>query len=291
MVSLNKLQIKNAVIGLLGIFLITGCSFLKESGAWVQPEVKVASSRLAGLTLDKALLEVELDVKNDNLYSIVLGALDFQLDLQGAKIVAGQQQQGNSLAGGQSQKIVLPLEIDFADLSKFISNAGDLSTLDYLVSGGMSFDIPVVGPLRVPYETKGVLPVPRMPEFSLAGVEQKRLSLTGADLVMSVELDNPNAFDLLVNQLHYSLKLNGHSITSGRLANQIKVAADGKSKVDIPVSLAFGLSSVGAFYDMLRKGGDLNYELDLNSELGSSLPILSKIPFAAKREGKVQLSK
>ncbi len=290
MASLIKLPVKTLLVLLLGVFLTTGCSVLEQSGAWVKPEVKVAGSRLVGLTLSKALLEVELNVSNPNRYPIVLGALDFQLNLQDAKILAGQQLQGNKLAAGKNQSIILPLEIGFADLSKFITNLSDLNALDYVVAGGMSFDIPVVGPLRVPYETKGEIPIPRMPEFSLAGVEQKRLSLTGADLVMSVELDNPNAFDLLVNKLQYSLKLNGHSITSGSLTEQIKVAADGKSKVDIPVNLAFGLSSVSAFYDMFRKGGDINYQLDLNSDLGSSLPILGSFPFDAKREGKVQLS-
>ncbi|NLW04916.1 MAG: hypothetical protein GX029_06795 [Pseudomonadaceae bacterium] len=291
MVSLIKLPVKALLAMLLGVFLITGCSVLEKSGAWVNPEVKVASSRLVGLTLTKALLEVELDVSNPNRYPLVLGALDFQLDLQGAKILAGQQLQGNSLAAGKTQQIILPLEIEFSELSSFVTNLSDLNALAYLVSGGMSFDIPVAGPLRVPYETKGEIPIPRIPKFSLAGVEQKRLSLTGADLVVSVELDNPNAFDLLVNQLQYSLKLNGHSITSGGLADSIKVAADGKSKVDIPVNLSFGLSSVGVFYNLLKTGGDLDYELDLNSELGSSLPLLSSFPFDAKREGKVQLSK
>ncbi|WP_281172155.1 hypothetical protein [Marinospirillum insulare] len=42
---------------------------------------------------------------------------------------------------------------------------------------------------------------------------------------------------------------------------------------------------------MFKKGGNINYSLDLNSDLGSSLPVLKSFPFDAKREGKVQLSR
>lgn len=287
--KLQKVANRFFLIVFVAVFMVSGCSVLEKSGAWVEPEVTVVASRLTGLTLNKAMLELELDVNNANHYAIVLGALDFQLNLQDVKVLAGQQLQGNSLAAGKSQKILLPLEVDFADLSRLVSNSGDLNALNYGVSGGMTFDLPVVGPLRVPYKTQGEIPVPRLPEFSLVGLEQKSLSLTGANLVVSLALDNPNAFDLLVNKLQYSLKLNGHSITSGSLTESIELAAAGKSQVDIPINLAFGFSSVSAFYDLLRKGGQLDYELDLNSDLGTSLPLLKSLPFDAKRVGKVQL--
>lgn len=289
--SLTRASLKAALFMLLGVFLIAGCSALEKSGAWVKPEVKVASQRLVGLNLTKAMLEVELEVTNPNRYPIMLGALDFQLDLQGAKILAGQQPQGNQLAAGKSQRIVLPLEIEFSELVDFVANLSDLKALAYTVGGGMTFDIPVAGPMRVPYQVAGEIPIPRMPKFKLAGVEQKRLSLSGAELVLSVELDNPNTFDLLVNKLQYSVALNGQAVTTGGVGEQIKIAADGRSQVDIPVKLSFGISSALAFYDMLKKGGDANYELDLSSEIGSSLPILSSFPFAAKHSGKVPLSR
>lgn len=288
---LTRLPFKNLLLLLLSAFLISGCSALEKSGAWVQPEVTVADQRLVGLNLSKALLEVELEISNPNLYPLALGALDFQLDLQGAKILAGQQPQSNQLAAGQSQRIVLPLEVEFSELASFVTNLSDLNVLTYTVAGGMTFDIPVAGPLRVPYQTSGEIPIPRMPKFKLAGVQQKRLSLSGAELVLSVELDNPNAFDLLVNKLNYALALNGHAVTAGSLGEQIKIAAAGKSSVDIPVNLSFGISSALAFYEMLRAGGDINYALDLDSELGSSLPLLSSFPFAAKHAGKVPLSR
>ncbi len=289
LLSLKKPAIKTWLGILLITFLTAGCSFLEKSGAWVEPEVKVTKSHLVGLTLSKALLEVELEVHNPNRYPIVMGALDFQLDLQGSKIISGQQPQGNNLAAGEKQQLVLPLEIEFAELSQFISNLSELNALTYSVAGGMTFNIPVVGPLRAPYQVKGSLPLPRVPKFNLVGIEQKKLSFTGVDLLISLEVDTPNSFDFLVNQLRYSLTLNGHSVTSGGLTESLNLPAADKSKVEIPVSLVFNTASVGAFYNIFRKGGDLTYQLDLNSELGSSLPVLSRFPFNTKREGKVKL--
>lgn len=272
--------------------LLGGCSLLRDSGAWQDPEARVLDSRLVGLTLEKAMLEVELDIKNPNLYAIQLGALDYQLNLLDAKVLSGQQSQGNRLAAGQSQRIIVPLELEleFAELAQFVSNLGSLKSLNYSVTGGMTIQLPAAGPLRLPFKTQGDIPVPQVPRFSLAGIEQQRLSLSGADLLVSLDFDNPNVFDLLVNRLNYSLMLNGTAVAQGVLPTEVKISADGRSRVDIPVNLAFGRATL-ALYDSLRQGGRLNYQLDLDSQLGSSLPSLKSFPFATQQTGQVQLSR
>ncbi|WP_143142851.1 LEA type 2 family protein [Marinospirillum alkaliphilum] len=279
------------MVGLLVVVsLLAGCSLLRDSGAWQDPEARVLDSKLVGLTLEKAFLEVELEVKNPNLYAIRLGALDYQLDLLDAKVLSGQQQQGNRLAAGKTQRLVLPLELEFAELGQFVSNLSQMKSLDYAVAGGMSFDVPAAGPLRIPFQVRGEIPVPQLPRFSLIGIEQKRLSLSGADLLLSLEFDNPNMFDLLVNRLSYSLALNGQPVTRGALPRELSIGADGRSRIDVPVNIAFGRSTL-ALYESLQRGGNLNYQLDLDTQLGSSLPVFRSFPFATQQTGQVQLSR
>lgn len=289
-VSPRQYQTNRWLFLLVVFFYLAGCAQLKESGVWVEPEARVLESRLVGLTLEKAMLEVALEVKNPNLYTIQLGALDYQLSLQNTRLLSGQQQQGNRLAAGQSQRILVPLELSFAELGQFVSNLGQLKSLDYAVTGGMTIQLPAAGSLRLPFKTQGELPIPQLPNFRLVGIEQQRLSLSGADLLVSLDLGNPNTFDLLVNRLNYSLMLNGTAVAQGVLPNEVKIGADGRSRVDIPVNLAFGRATL-ALYDSLRQGGRINYQLDLDSQLGSSLPALKSFPFATQQAGQVQLSR
>lgn len=158
------------------------------------------------------------------------------------------------------------------------------------MTGGMTIELPAAGSLRLPFKTQGEIPIPQLPRFSLAGVEQQRLSLSGAELLISMEFDNPNAFDLLVNRLNYSLALNGVHVAKGTLPREVKINADGRSRVDMPVNIAFGRSTL-ALYESLRQGGSLSYQLDLDSQLGSSLPQLKSFPFATQQAGRVQLSR
>lgn len=282
-------RIKQGLI-LLVLVLLGGCSALKDAQIWKDPEVRVASSRLVGLTLDKALLELDLSVKNPNAYGIQLGALYYGLQLQGARVVSGQQTQGQKLAANASQNLVLPLELEFAELAKLVSGLSQLKVLDYAVEGGMTVEVPLLGPKRLPFSFAGDLPIPRPPSLSLEGVRQQRLGFNGADLVVSLRLDNPNAFDLQIEALDYALALNDQPVTQGKLPSKVALAAGSQSRLDVPVSVSFSRSAL-ALYEILQRGGQMNYRLELDSQIGSSLPLLKSFPFETQQTGQIRLTR
>lgn len=283
-------RIKQGLILLVLALLLGGCSLLQQAQVWKEPEVQVVSSRLVGLTLDKASLELDLSVKNPNAYAIQLGALDYALQLQGAKVLTGQQNQGQKLAANASQGLVLPLELEFAELARLVTGLSQLQVLDYAVDGGMMVDVPLLGPKRLPFSVSGDLPIPRPPSLSLEGVRQQRLSFNGADLVVSLLLNNPNAFDLQIEGLDYALALNNQPVTQGKLPSKVVMAAGSQSRLDVPVSVSFGRSAL-ALYEILQRGGQMDYRLELDSQIGSSLPLLKSFPFETQQTGQIRLTR
>lgn len=278
------------VVGFLMLVFLSGCSHLQDKGLWQEPNAKVVTSQLVELNLQQALLEVELEVSNPNPFAINLGVLDYQLDIQGAKVLSGQQQQANRLEANGVQHLTLPVVLNFSDLGQLVSNLPQKNQLDYAVAGGLSFDLPLVGLYRVPFQVSGELPIPQLPRFSLVSLKQQQLSFSGAELLLGFEFNNPNSFDLLVRQLSYSLELNGQPLIEGRLPEGLSLQAEDLSYIEVPVSLAFGRSA-RALLDSLMQGGDLSYQLKVDSQLGSSLPALGNLPFTRQQTGQVRLSR
>lgn len=279
---------------LLGLVLVwvgvlSGCDSLQKA-AFQKPTAKFAESRLTDLTLNGATLEIVLDVHNPNSYPINLGALDYDFEIQGARFGQGSQANGNKLEAGKSSKVVLPLTVGFSDLAKLVQNLGGLNKLDYAVKGGMTFVLPVVGDYRAKYSAKGELPKPVMPEISIASLKQEKFGLTGASYKAVLNVKNPNVFDLNLQQLNYGLSLNNQQLTQGKLAEQ-KLKSGKTTQVELPINIGFNPASLGSLYQILSKGGELDYKVDFDSEIASSLPILKPFSYKGSKAGNLNLVK
>lgn len=274
-------------LGWAAIFWLAGCASL-PSTAWQEPEVQVLSNRLVGLSPTSALIETRLEVKNPNLFSINVGALDYELAVNERRLLAGEQGQGNSLAAGGSTVVTLPVEVVFTDLLGLVSDLQQADRFAYALLGGMSFDIPVFGRVRVPLETRGEVPIPRLPSVQVVGLRADRLNLSSADLVLNLALTNPNAFSLRLDQFTYELALNQSAVASGSVQQAVSLNEGGQTVVEVPIRLLF-IDAGLALYDALLRGQTLDYGLAFESLVGTGLPVMDAFPFSAVQDGRVQL--
>ncbi|MFK7161808.1 LEA type 2 family protein [Marinospirillum sp. MEB164] len=276
---------------LLGLLLmLTGCSFLKDTGAWQEPEVRVEQVRLTGLNFERAQFAAHFAVTNPNAYAIHLGALDYRLDVAEAQLVAGRQVQGQRLAAGQTQTVTLPFEVEFAQLLHLADTWQEATRIPYRLEAGMRFELPLVGDLRVPVRHQGEIPRPRLPQVRLIALEQEALSLSGVSLVLVLGVRNLNDFQLNIQRLNYGLQLNGQAVGQGALEPDLALRSEQETQLRIPLRVSS--SQAGrALIESLMRGGELDYRIDFQSQIGSTLPLLQAFPFAAQREGQIRLSR
>lgn len=291
---LYKLDRRQAWTGLLQgflgwtvIFWLSGCASL-PSTAWQEPEVNILSSRLVGLSPTAAQLETRVEINNPNLFAITMGALDYELTVNERRVVAGEQRQGNTLAAGGNTVVTLPVEVVFTDVLSLVSELHQADRFAYAMVGGMSFDVPVFGRVRVPLTAQGEVPIPRLPAVQVVGLRAERLSLSSADLVLNLALTNPNAFGLRLDQFTYELALNQSSVASGKVQQTVNLNEGGQAVVEVPIRLLF-IDAGLALYDALLRGQTLDYGLAFESQVGTGLPIMDAFPFSVVQDGRVQL--
>ncbi|MEJ2394912.1 MAG: LEA type 2 family protein [Candidatus Thiodiazotropha sp.] len=111
--------------------------------------------------------------------------------------------------------------------------------------------------------------------------------MSGASLLLQLEVDNPNSFSLLLNKLNYNLKLNGYDVGGGLVDKAVNIKQDGRGTVSLPVSLDFAQAGMGLYSALLGKG--ISYDLSGSMQASSSNPILEAFRIPLDKQGRVDL--
>lgn len=77
------------------------------------------------------------------------------------------------------------------------------------------------------------------PRVELRSVAVKDLSTSGATLVFSVQVENPNPFALKVDSVRYEVEIDGKPLGHGEIPQPTEVAAGDKGIVDIPLPVQY----------------------------------------------------
>ncbi len=124
------------------------------------------------------------------------------------------------------------------------------------------------------------------PTFSLKEVEVKRFSLQEIDFLLSIEVQNPNSFDLKLRALEYTIYLRDQEVGKGRLEEEINIVKSGSTRV--PVPLRANLRNLSNPLAIILAGKDLNYKIEgvaiIKARMGTTT-----IPFS--KSGEINLKK
>lgn len=120
------------------------------------------------------------------------------------------------------------------------------------------------------------------PKVQLHSVGLKNLEKQGATLLVGIEVENPNDFELRVDRLSYEAEIEGRPVAAGTLDESVGVPAKGKSVVEIPVAVNYG-DLFGSIIDFVSRIGQ-NEKKTRYRVKGSARVGLFDIPFDEQGE-------
>jgi LEA14-like dessication related protein len=102
------------------------------------------------------------------------------------------------------------------------------------------------------------------------------------NLIVALDVQNPNRFDLTLRSFQYTLYLNRKEIGSGRLEKEIKIPSSSTTRIQAPLTANFknwseSLSAVIA-------GGDLPYKIEGTAEIKT---FFGSVNYPFSKEGKM----
>jgi len=255
----------------------------------IKPTARLTDTHLANINFEQADLVFDLAVENQNPIAINLAGLNYDLKIENQSLLSGVTAQGMEIKPVSTSAVQLPLTLKFDDLKKLPGELWQQDSFNYQLDTEIIVDLPVIGNYAIPLTKRGELPVPKLPEIKIKGVQIKNLSFKQAELVAQVEINNPNAFDLAFNDFNYQLNINQQQWGQGNIAQRSSIPQKGKGTIDIPVNLNM-LSMGQAAYQALSKKQPLEYQLKGNISLDTGIELLRNYNMPIDIKGKAPLN-
>jgi LEA14-like dessication related protein len=239
---------------------LSGCALLESLlGPGNAPTATVVGVRVTDFSLNDLTVVLDVAVKNPYGVPLPLADIDYAFASQGQPFLKGQAPLQGSIPAGQSKTLSLPAKVVFAELLKVVTSVRPGAIIPYRVTVGLSVNTPVLGPMRLPLQKDGTLPIPSPPAVSVASVGWTNVSLAGATGVLKLRVSNPNAFAFDVAGLDYDVRLGTFHLAKGGLVNAAHLAAGAAQELGINVSVS--TAQAGLAIIQLVQGRSSSYSL------------------------------
>jgi len=255
---------------LITIFVVAGCSALKEFATIQQPTVDFNKVNIESISFDGVNLLFDFEVNNPNQVGVDAEEYSYEFFINDNSFISGSREENIRINRGSTSLVQIPVSLNYSEVLNTFTSLVRSDSLSYRIASEIQFDIPGIGNRMVPVSAEGALPIPRFPRIEFGGIEVKNLSFSGADLELGIRVFNPNSFGLNLYNLKYLLNVNGREWLDAQLGDSFRVGAYSNDMVTIPVRLnATQMGSV--LVEMMRGSSEFQYNLSGTADVSADI--------------------
>jgi LEA14-like dessication related protein len=122
------------------------------------------------------------------------------------------------------------------------------------------------------------------PSFVLREVNLKPRTLTEMNVLLGLDVQNPNRFDLTLKSFEYTVYLNKEEIGSGHLEKELLIPSSSIIRVQVPVVARF--KDWGRSLKTIITGDGLPYKIEGRADIKT---VFGSIQFPFSHEGHINL--
>lgn len=277
---------------LFSVFLlfISSCSALKNLTSIEKPTLSVSNVQISDISLDDLELTFDVDVDNPNPVAINLASYNFDFLIDDNSFVKGNQPLSTEIKSTASSTLQIPVRFTFKELYQTFESIREKDETGYDLNAVIGINLPLLGFTEIPLKKSGVFPVVKAPKISASRLTVKNLSFTKADLELQINIENPNAFGIILNNLDYNVDINGLQSISGTTSEAIEISEKNSGTIKIPVS--FNLIQLGrTAYQLLNSNQPLDYSLSGSTNIDATLPFFDASKYDFSRSGSLNIFK
>jgi LEA14-like dessication related protein len=123
------------------------------------------------------------------------------------------------------------------------------------------------------------------PTFTLQEIALSPRSLTEMNLLLVIEVNNPNRFDFTLKSLEYTIYLNDENIGKGRLEKEHWISSSSKTRILVPIDVKF--TDLGGSLKAILMSRNLPYKIEGNAGIKLAF---ENIHFPFSKEGRINLN-
>jgi LEA14-like dessication related protein len=277
----------------LALFIISGCAelqnIIKQAGI-KKPTAQVTNSKINGLSFSSVDLLFDIQVDNPNSVGVNLAGMDYSLMINQNSLFSGDKNDPLKIEATKSSTIQIPVTLKFKDIYQTVKDLGSGDKSTYSFKGGLSFNLPVLGAVRIPISKSGEIPLIKLPKISVKNISLKNLSWNGAAMQLDIGVKGTGGMALFLEKMNYGLNIGGREWVSGQSTKKVAINPSGEQVVSVPFKLDF-LSMGRAVYDIVTGDAALDYKLTGDMKLSADNPLLKAANISFDDLSKIKISK
>jgi LEA14-like dessication related protein len=248
-----------AVMMVLAPFILTatGC-------AGGRPKACVDEVRYSNFTMKSVDLLFDVAVDNPYYVPLPLEKMDYMLCSADTGLATGSAQVDTLAPNRGVQTVTVPVTVNIdklAPLGAIVPVKADMV---------LAVDSPFMGDIGLKFVTETRIPVPAAPEVEVPTMEWSTFTWDKAVGVATVNILNPNTFDISVEKWEYRLVLGGHELIQGVTEEVPVLEAGATAQITIPVDMVPSRLGEAVFRAMAEE--DAEYDavgiMNLGTEFG-----------------------
>jgi len=122
------------------------------------------------------------------------------------------------------------------------------------------------------------------PTFVLRGITLSPRSLLEMNLLVRLDVENPNRFDLTLTSFEYTVYLSNEEIGNGLIEQQLLIPASSTTSVQVPIAATF--KNLGGSLKAIIAGNDVPYKIEGKADIKA---IFGSLSFPFSKEGQINL--
>ena len=261
---------KKFLLLLVSLFVFMSCSSLRDAANVQEPNVSFQDMSIDRITFDGVTLLFDFEVENPNSFGVSGSGYNYEFFINESSFISGIEEEDFSLGRESKQTIQVPVTLNFNEVYNSFRSLVQQDSLSYALDTEVEFDSPVLGSRKVPVRASGELPIPKAPKISLGEFDVKDISLSGAEIEVSFEVENPNPFAISIANTAYELAVNSREWLDTTLDENIRIASSGKQTIRIPIRL--NSSQMGsALMDIMSGNTAFEYDLKGSADISADL--------------------
>jgi len=251
------------------------------------PDVRVVSAEVRSLSFTEADLLFDLMINNPNPIGLTTEGFEYEFLIEGESFLKGKQEGRVQIDANGSSIIPFPLTVGYMSVYRVFGLLKEKDSAEYTLSLSLFFDLPLLGKVEVPVRHVGEIPLLKLPAIVPSSLRVERISLSSADLVLSLLVDNPNPFEFDVSVFRYALTINSRQWAEG-VSRDITVRPKRRSVIEIPLSINF-IEIGESILDLLEGEEIVPYELRGEVDILTPLPLLGEIALPFELSGEIPI--
>jgi hypothetical protein len=177
--------------------------------------------------------------------------------------------------------IDVPVNLSYTGVFNSFRSLMGNRQVNYKVALGIKIPTPVFGDRVWNIEHEGELPLPQAPRLPSSSIRLGNVDTTRAEVLVTMNFENPNAFPLPAPKITYDYMINRNSFIRGTVDNEGPLAAQAITPINIRMQVTYSdlFRSFASLLTAREVATSFNFTYDFGfpefgwSALNSSLPL------------------